>query len=83
MKVCIYCRSAYDDGFSLEMQKKELQHYANQNGYTVVRVYAECSSGLILERPKLKKVMDRILSGEAEKLIVKSICRIGREYQKT
>lgn len=83
MKACIYCRVACDDGINLEMQKKELQHYANQNGYTVVSVYAECSSGLILERPKLKKVMDRILSGEAEKLIVKSICRIDREYQKT
>ena len=83
MKVCIYCRSAYDDGFSLEMQKKELQHYANQNGYTVVGVYAECGSGLTLKHPKLWEATDQILSGEAEMLIVKSIDRISRDWQKT
>lgn len=82
MKTCLYCRVACDDGSNLEMQKKELQHYAKQNGYTVVGVYAECGSGLTLDHPKLKEVMDRILSGEAEMLIVKSIDRISRDWRK-
>lgn len=83
MKACIYCRSACNDGFGLEIQKTELQRYANQNGYTVVGVYAECGSGLTLNRPKLKEVTDRILSGEAEMLIVKGIDRISRDRHKT
>lgn len=82
MKACIYCRVACDDGVNLEMQKKELQHYANQNEYTVVGVYAECGNGLTLKHPKLWEATDRILSGEAEVLILKSIDRISRDWQK-
>ncbi len=81
MKTCLYCRVACDDGSNLEMQKKELQHYAEQNGYTVIGVYTECGSGLTLKHPKLWEATDRILSGEAEMLIIKSIDRISRDWQ--
>ncbi len=83
MKACIYCRVACNDGLNLEMQNKELQHYAKNNGYTVVGIYAECGSGLTLNRPKLWEATDWILSNKAEVLIMKSIDRISRDWQKT
>lgn len=80
MNVCYYCRVAYNDDFSLEMQKEEILRYAEHVG-TVVGGYAESGSGMILERPELQRVTEVLLSGQAEMLIIKNIDRISRSYE--
>lgn len=52
-RVAIYCRVAFDDGFSLAAQAERLQRYAEQNGYIIVGVLSEYGNGLSLDRPAL------------------------------
>ena len=82
-KVCIYCRVAHNDSFSLEVQKNKLLRYAEQLGHTVICVHMEYGSGMTLDRPELQRATETLLSGQAEMLIVMSMDRIGRIWDKT
>jgi len=83
MRVFFYCRVAHDDGFSLEAQGAELRHYAEQAGYTIVGAADEHGNGLTLDRPALQKVIEAVLAGRVDMVLVKSIDRIGREWGMT
>ena len=79
MKAYFYCRVAHDDSFSLEQQVAKLRRYAEQAGYTIVGVAAEHGSGLTLDRPALQEVMEAVLAGKVDVVLISSLDRIGRD----
>ena len=81
MKAYFYCRVAHDDSFSLERQAEELRRYAEQAGYTIVGAAAEHGSGMTLDRPALQEVMEAVLAGEVDVVLISSLDRIGREHK--
>ena len=83
MKAYIYCRVAHDDGFSLKLQADELRHYANRAGYTIVGIAAEYGSGVTLDRPALQEVMEAVLAGKVDVVLISSLDRIGRDWGMT
>ena len=80
MKVYFYCRVAHDDSFSLERQAEELRRYAEQVGYTIVGVAVEHGSGMTLDRPALQEVMEAVLAGKVDVVLISSLDRIGRDW---
>jgi DNA invertase Pin-like site-specific DNA recombinase len=68
--------------FSLENQKAEIRHYANQFDYEVVRTYSDAGkTGVTLKhRPGLKRLLSDVLGGEVcfEVILVYDISRWGR-----
>ena len=80
MKAYFYCRVAHDDSFSLERQAEELRRYAEQAGYTIVGVAAEHGSGMTLDRPALQEVMEAVLAGKVDVVLISSI---GRDWGMT
>ena len=83
MKAYFYCRVAHDDSFSLERQAEELRRYAEQAGYTIVGAAAEHGSGLTLDRPALQEVMEAVLAGKVDVVLVNSLDRLGRDWGMT
>ena len=83
MKAYFYCRVAHDDSFSLERQAEELRRYAEQAGYTIVGVAAEHGSGMTLDRPALQEVMEAVLAGKVDVVLISSLDRIGRDWGMT
>ena len=83
MKAYFYCRVAHDDSFSLEQQAAKLRRYAEQAGYTIVGVAAEHGSGLTLDRPALQEVMEAVLAGKVDMVLISSLDRIGRDWGMT
>ena len=83
MKAYFYCRVAHDDSFSLERQAKELRRYAEQAGYTIVGAAAEHGSGMTLDRPALQEVMEAVLAGKVDVVLISSLDRIGRDWGMT
>ena len=80
MKAYFYCRVAHDDSFSLEQQAAKLRRYAEQAGYTIVGVAAEHGSGMTLDRPALQEVMEAVLAGKVDVVLISSI---GRDWGMT
>lgn len=80
LRVALYCRVAYEDGFSLEAQAAELRRYAESNGYIIVGVMAEHGSGLTLDRPALAEVTRAVCAGEVDVVLAKNLSRIGRGW---
>ena len=83
MKAYFYCRVAHDDSFSLERQAEELRRYAEQAGYTIVGAAAEHGSGMTLDRPALQEVMEAVLAGKVDMVLISSLDRIGRDWGMT
>ena len=83
MKAYFYCRVAHDDSFSLERQTEELRRYAEQAGYTIVGAAAEHGSGMTLDRPALQEVMEAVLAGKVDVVLISSLDRIGRDWGMT
>lgn len=83
MRAFFYCRVAHDDGFSLEVQGTELRRYAAQAGYTIIGGADEHGNGLSLDRTGLQCVMEAVLAGKVDIVLVKSIDRIGRVWGMT
>ena len=83
MRVFLYCRVAYDDGFSLEAQAATLRHYASRAGYTIVGASSEHGSGMTLDRPALQQVTQAVLAGKVDMVLVKDLTRIGRTWGMT
>ena len=69
--------------FSLERQAEELRRYAEQAGYTIVGVAAEHGSGMTLDRPALQEVMEAVLAGKVDVVLISSLDRIGRDWGMT
>ncbi len=72
------------DSNSIVNQKKYLESYAEQKGYTNCRHYTDDGwSGGNFDRPAWKQLVSDIESGSVAHVIVKDMSRIGRDYLKT
>ena len=78
LKAFLYCRVAYNDGFSLELQANELRHFAEQAGFTIAGEAAEYGSSLTLNRAALKEITQSVQNGKVDVVLVKSVSRIAR-----
>ena len=65
-------------------QKKYLESYAQQRGYTNCRHYTDDGwSGGNFERPAWKQLVADIEAGKVAHVIVKDMSRAGRDYLQT
>lgn len=72
---------SYGDSTSIVNQKKMLEEYARDNGYTNIRHYTDDGySGGSFERPGWKMMINDIESGMISTVIAKDMSRIGRNY---
>ncbi len=72
------------DSNSIVNQKKYLESYAEQKGYTNCRHYTDDGwSGGNFDRPAWKQLVSDIESGNVAHVIVKDMSRIGRDYLQT
>ena len=69
------------DSNSIVNQKKMLEDYAKNNGYTnTVHFTDDGFSGGSFERPGWKQMLSRIENGDVSTVIVKDMSRVGRDY---
>ena len=72
------------DSNSIVNQKKYLESYAEQRGYTNLRHYTDDGwSGGNFERPAWKQLVADIEAGKVAHVLVKDMSRIGRDYLQT
>ena len=72
------------DSNSIVNQKKYLESYAQQRGYTNCRHYTDDGwSGGNFERPAWKQLIADIETGKVAHVIVKDMSRAGRDYLQT
>ena len=72
------------DSNSIVNQKKYLESYAQQRGYTNLRHYTDDGwSGGNFERPAWKQLVADIEAGKVAHVLVKDMSRIGRDYLQT
>ena len=72
------------DSNSIVNQKKYLESYAQQRGYTNCRHYTDDGwSGGNFERPAWKQLAADIEAGKVAHVIVKDMSRAGRDYLQT
>ena len=72
------------DSNSIVNQKKYLESYAQQRGYTNCQHYTDDGwSGGNFERPAWKQLIADIEAGKVAHVIVKDMSRIGRDYLQT
>ena len=72
------------DSNSIVNQKKYLEGYAQQRGYTNCRHYTDDGwSGGNFERPAWKRLIADIEAGKIAHVIVKDMSRAGRDYLQT
>ena len=72
------------DSNSIVNQKKYLESYAQQRGYTNCRHYTDDGwSGGNFERPAWKQLVADIEAGKVAHVIVKDMSRAGRDYLQT
>lgn len=72
------------DSNSIVHQKKYLESYAQQRGYTNCRHYTDDGwSGGNFERPASKQLIADIEAGKVAHVIVKDMSRAGRDYLQT
>lgn len=82
----LYERLSRDDEIngesnSIVNQKKMLEKYALEQGFTNLRHYSDDGwSGTNFERPDWKRLLDDIENGLVGTVIVKDMSRIGRNY---
>lgn len=82
----LYERLSRDDELngesnSIVNQKKMLEKYALEQGFTNLRHYSDDGwSGTNFERPDWKRLLDDIENGLVGTVIVKDMSRIGRNY---
>lgn len=72
------------DSNSIVNQKKYLESYAHQKGYTNCQHYTDDGwSGGNFERPAWKQLIADIEAGKVAHVIVKDMSRAGRDYLQT
>ena len=78
----LYCRYSRDDGqeeenASITHQRELLKEYAENNGYTNLRCYADDGySGTNFNRPDFQRMLEDIENGLIGTVIVKDYCAI-------
>ncbi len=64
---------------SIANQRKILQSYAKEKGFSCTRFYADDGiSGTTFDRPDFQRMLTDIENGEIETVIVKDLSRFGR-----
>lgn len=82
----LYCRLSRDDGTendsnSIVNQKKLLQKYAKEHGFSNTRCYVDDGyTGTNFNRPGFQKLLEDIEMGYVSVIIVKDMSRLGRDY---
>lgn len=82
----LYCRLSRDDGAegdsnSVANQKKLLQKYSKENGFSNTRYYVDDGyTGTNFNRPGFQKLLEDIDLGYVSTVIVKDMSRLGRDY---
>ena len=82
----LYCRLSRDDGTdndsnSIVNQKKLLQKYAKEHGFSNTRSYVDDGyTGTNFNRPGFQKLLEDIEMGYVSVIIVKDMSRLGRDY---
>lgn len=82
----LYCRYSHDDGqetenSSITHQKALLKEYAENNGFTNLRYYADDGyTGTNFDRPDFQRMMEDVENGIIETILVKDMSRFGRNY---
>mgnify|MGYP001052455781 CR=1 FL=1 len=82
----LYCRLSRDDGAegdsnSVSNQKRLLQKYAKENGFSNTRYYVDDGyTGTNFNRPGFQKLLEDIDLGYVSAVIVKDMSRLGRDY---
>ena len=82
----LYCRLSQDDKLegdsnSIINQKKILQKYALEHGYTNFRFYIDDGiSGTTFNRPGFQEMIADIEAGIVKRVIIKDMSRFGRDY---
>ena len=72
------------DSNSISNQKRYLEHHALQRGYTNCAHYTDDGwSGGTFDRPGWKQLIADIDAGKVERVIVKDMSRVGRDYLQT
>ena len=82
----LYCRLSRDDNLegdsnSIQNQKRILETYAKQNGFSNLRWYTDDGySGANFQRPGFQAMLADIEAGKVGTVIVKDMSRLGRNY---
>ena len=82
----LYCRYSHDDGqeeenASITHQKALLKEYAENNGYSNIRFYADDGyTGTDFNRPDFQRMMEEVEHGIIQTILVKDMSRFGRNY---
>ncbi len=81
----LYCRLSRDDEMqgesnSISNQKKMLQKYAEENGFTNIKFFADDGfTGSNFNRPSFIEMMNEVESGNVGIVITKDLSRLGRD----
>lgn len=82
----LYCLFSRDDGqeqenASITHQKELLQEYADNNGFTNCRFYADDGyTGTNFDRPDFQRMLEDAKNSLVSTIIVKDMSRFGRNY---
>jgi len=88
-RAAIYCRLSKDDDLkgesaSIANQRDMLEKYCRKQGWEVVSVYQDDGyTGLNMERPGLKRMLQAVEQRQVNLVITKDLSRLGRNYLQT
>ncbi|MFI3238924.1 MAG: recombinase family protein [Lachnospiraceae bacterium] len=89
VRAAIYCRLSKDDDLegesaSIGNQRDLLFRYCDEQGFRVCGVYQDDGfSGLSMERPDLKKLLEDAKKGNFDVVLTKDLSRLSRNYLHT
>jgi hypothetical protein len=73
--------SRADQSLSIENQKKILENYATENGFTpFVHLSDDGASGANFQRSGWQELIARVEAGEVGAILLKTLDRMGRDY---
>lgn len=73
-----------DNSQSIINQQNYLMKYADENKFSIVKIYIDDGfSGLNFERPSFKNMLDDIKENKIDTIITKDLSRLGRDYIST
>lgn len=77
-RVWLYCRTAQKDEAAIEIQKRRLESYAAEKGFSIAGVSSDQQSGMTLDRPGLLEVNRAVEEKLADIVLVVNLDRISR-----
>jgi site-specific DNA recombinase len=73
------------EGYSLDAQKAEIEHWCKRRGYTLIKVYVEAGvtahSDRIERRPQLAQLLKEAEQNQFDIVLVHSLCRWARRLR--